>query len=558
MSFEFPLEVDEAALSALTERQRLLVRGAVLYNALIQPGRTLTYKVYLGGPWKYPRLTDISTLDGGLTHKAGLAPVCEFSFTSPVRAASEFSPHYYFDECPVVDRGVRYLGLTGDDAVDDDDAIGREYTSAERLYRSLEASCPLVLDDIRRLTRKKRTADSQRLIERKGEPDFSQASPRSGRPPEFIAPGKPEAGAPEAVIVAMHWLQPGGAERWAMETVRLVKEAGMVPIVITNIDGHQPWITDPLLADVPVINLSLPTQERPGDEPLLRALFEQFRVRGVLIHHSTWMYERLWWAKRYYPQVPVVDSLHILEFRWGGGFPARAVEYDDFIDVHHVISPQLVEWLTNTQQVSAAKVVDAPLAGLTAGSEEPTFKPRKANEPFTLAFVGRINRQKRPDAFILLAERLNRRLPGQCRFILHGNGDIDNVVSALLDAKGLRGVVEWRGGDVPVSKTYGQADVLVVSSVNEGITLTSFEALAAGVPVISTDVGSQRTVVPADALLPTSSRAFIAKAAPLVGRLLKSEEAREDLWGRELAMLKEFAELEPAGAYFARMLASWK
>ena len=48
---------------------------------------------------------------------------------------------------------------------------------------------------------------------------------------------------------------------------------------------------------------------------------------------------------------------------------------------------------------------------------------------------------------------------------------------------------------VPVSRTYEDADVLLVSSVNEGITLTTIEAISDGVPVLSANVGSQETLV---------------------------------------------------------------
>lgn len=46
---------------------------------------------------------------------------------------------------------------------------------------------------------------------------------------------------------------------------------------------------------------------------------------------------------------------------------------------------------------------------------------------------------------------------------------------------------------IPVSRTYADADVLLVSSVNEGITLTTIEAISAGIPVLSANVGSQET-----------------------------------------------------------------
>ena len=549
---------NDEALTILSSRQKKLVEGAVLYHSLIQPGRLLTYKIYLGGDWKYPRLTDISTLDGFLTEREGLVPVCEFEATSTVEPKSYFSSHYYLDEVPVVDSGVRYIALTPDDAVDDDAAIGREYTFKENLYRDLETKHPLVLDYIRELTRRKRIHDSRQRIERIEGPDFDWANKKSKRPLAFIAPGKFDQNAPEAVIVAMHWLQAGGAERWGMETVRLIKEAGMTPIVITNIDSHQPWITDQILDDALVLNLTFPNQDRPGDEPLLRSLFEQFNVRGVLIHHNQWMYDRLWWVKKYYPSTQVVDTLHILEYRWHGGFPVQAVRYDKFIDLHHVISPQLEDWMVRVQGIESSKVVDAPLAGLTAGNENLVFKRRREGAPFTVAFVGRMNRQKRPDAFVLLAERLGKAMPGVFHFILHGSGDIDGVIESLLDNRSLRDTVEWRSIDVPVAQTYADSDLLVITSVNEGITLTTFEALSSGIPVISTDVGSQKTLVPSEALLGTCTGEFLNKATALIKKTNEDDAARESLWSKECGMLADFNKLESANHLFMRLLTSWK
>ena len=549
---------EEKNLSKLSKRQKRLVRGSVVYNSLIQPGRTLNYKIYLGGDWKYPRLTDVSTLDGFLTEREGLKPICEFKASSLVNPKSVFSPHFYFDEMPVIDSGVRYIALTEDDSADDDAAIGRDYTFKENLYRNLEVSHPLALDYIREATRRKRIHDSKLRIKRIEGPDFDWANQRSRRPLAFITPGEFDQNAPEAVIVAMHWLQAGGAERWGMETVRLVKEAGMIPIVITNIDSHQPWITDPILDGVPVINLTFPNQDCPGDEPILRALFEQFNIRGVLIHHNQWMYDRLWWVKRYYPYVTVVDTTHILEYRWHGGFPVQSVRYDKFIDVHHVISPQLEDWMVHIQGIKASKVVDAPLAGLTAQNERLEFKGHNVGSPFTVAFVGRMNRQKRPDAFILLAERLHKAMPGVFRFILHGSGDIDNVVASLLDKRGLGNVVEWRSMDIPVAQTYADSDLLVISSVNEGITLTTFEALSAGIPVISANVGSQKTLIPDEALLGTCTEEFLNKASALIRKMNQDESSRKGLWSKECSMLADFNKLELADHLFSRLLSSWK
>lgn len=551
--------VDEESNSAvLSPRQKRLVEGAMTYNSLLQPGRRLTYKVYFGADCKYPRLTDVSTLDGILTEGAGLKPACEFEVTSLVNPTSEFSSHFYFDDMPVIDSGVRYISLTPDDACDDDLMIGREYTAKEKVYRDLESSHPLLLDGIREITRKKRIAEGKRGIKPAEVPTYEWAIRKSQRPLSNIAPGAMVDGAPGAVIIAMHWLQAGGAERWAMETIKIVRDAGLVPIVITSIDSHQPWITDPILDDAVVMNLTFPAQERPGDEPLLRALFEQFDIRGILIHHCQWMYDRLWWVKKYCADTPVVDSLHIVEYRWRGGFPAEGVSHDQYVDVHHVISSQLVDWMTRVHGIAPSKVIDAPLVDLTAGSDALKFKPRKDDSKLSLAFVGRMNRQKRPDAFILLAKKLEKKHPGRYRFILHGSGDIDAVVERMLERYGLTDVIERRGIEVPVGDTYRDSDVLIVSSVNEGITLTTFEAISAGIPVLSTDVGSQSTVVPADALLGMSTGTFLRKAIPLLENVLTDEARRESIWKQEVEMVNDFSHLETANHLFARLVNDWK
>ncbi len=51
-----------------------------------------------------------------------------------------------------------------------------------------------------------------------------------------------------------------------------------------------------------VIPLTQPLQYRVGNVPILRALFEQFDIRGIMIHHCQWMYDNAWWVKKYFPE----------------------------------------------------------------------------------------------------------------------------------------------------------------------------------------------------------------------------------------------------------------
>lgn len=553
-------EKDAAQIENLSKRMQRLVYGAVDYNSLIQPGRTLTYKLYMGEKWQYPRLTDTSTLSGNITEQMGLVPFMVFKATSVSRNQTDFSPHYFAGDDQILDHNVRHILLTPDDATDRDVELNHPVNSkAVKLYNTLESSMPTAFDvfrDAKRTMREHVGKKSIPMTMARNADNVNKAG-KVQHPWVEVTPGRAPKGSPRAVVVAMHWFQAGGAERWALETVKLVRDAGFIPIVITDRDGHQPWIADPAFDDAILLPMTMPVQERPGDSPVLRALFEQFDIAGVLIHHCQWMYDNAWWVKTHFPQTRIVDSLHIVEYYFHGGFPKESVSHDEWIDLHHVISPQLEHWLINDHQIAPEKVVDAPLVGLTADAKTPSFKERDKTKPFTVAYIGRMVRQKRPEAFILAAKAVNAAYPGKVRFIMQGNGDMDAFSDMMIKRYGLEEVIERRALDAPVAQTYRDADALLISSINEGITLTSIEAISAGVPVISANVGSQETLIPPKGLCRRMTSNFVHDAKSALSHILNNEEDRRKLWESELARLQKFSELESAEAYFKKMLKEW-
>lgn len=553
-------EKDAAQIENLSKRMQRLVYGAVDYNSLIQPGRTLTYKLYMGEKWRYPRLTDTSTLSGNITEQMGLVPFMVFKATSVSRNQTDFSPHYFAGDDQILDHNVRHILLTPDDATDRDVELNHPVNSkAVKLYNTLESSMPTAFDvfrDAKRTMREHVGKKSIPMTMARNADNVNKAG-KVQHPWVEVTPGRAPKGSPRAVVVAMHWFQAGGAERWALETVKLVRDAGFIPIVITDRDGHQPWIADPAFDDAILLPMTMPVQERPGDSPVLRALFEQFDIAGILIHHCQWMYDNAWWVKTHFPQTRIVDSLHIVEYYFHGGFPKESVSHDEWIDLHHVISPQLEHWLINDHQIAPEKVVDAPLVGLTADAKTPSFKERDKTKPFTVAYIGRMVRQKRPEAFILAAKAVNAAYPGKVRFIMQGNGDMDAFSDMMIKRYGLEEVIERRALDAPVAQTYRDADALLISSINEGITLTSIEAISAGVPVISANVGSQETLIPPKGLCRRMTSNFVHDAKSALSHILNNEEDRRKLWESELARLQKFSELESAEAYFKKMLKEW-
>ncbi|MFC6074864.1 glycosyltransferase [Microbispora bryophytorum] len=109
-----------------------------------------------------------------------------------------------------------------------------------------------------------------------------------------------------------------------------------------------------------------------------------------------------------------------------------------------------------------------------------------------VAFVGRLTGVKRPDRFVAVARALLARLPG-CRFVVCGGGELTGEVERA--AQAVPGAFHLLGWRADVETVYAAADVVLLTSDNEGTPLTLIEAGMAGTPVVATRVGSVGEVV---------------------------------------------------------------
>lgn len=535
----------EEVLEALTPRQRGLVVAAANFAALDSPGAELAMHVYRSDEDDVIT-TDVRSYEPPATPRP---EVGVFPIVSRMEGAARPHVKNVDDGWSVVPESHRRTVLVSPDRIPAE-ARSRPslrpralaWAARERLDRSF----PMLYDGLRQLA-----------LARRARATFTRRIPRH-RPPARLAAVRPSdaAGKPRAVLFGLHWLEMGGAERWALETVALAREQGFVPVVVCDRHSQNPWITRPELEGAVVLPLSYPMYDDVDDQPLLRAILENFDVAAVYVHHCQWMYDRLPWIRAASPGTRVVDSLHIIEYG-GGGYPGASVHMSDYIDLHHVISPQLFEWMTGVQGVPSERVHLAPLHGLTTGEfADVEFSPRSSPDALTLAFVGRLTHQKRPYLFLRLVAALTRAgLP--VRAILHGDGTMAEPIARRIERAGLAAVVVRRGEDWPVSDTLREADVLVMSSQNEGIALTTIEAIAAGVPVLSTAVGSQDSLVAEEFLVPRNPAAFVAASLSILRRVVEDDGLRRSVWEDERERLRRFSEMESATEWLHGEMRRW-
>jgi glycosyltransferase involved in cell wall biosynthesis len=137
-----------------------------------------------------------------------------------------------------------------------------------------------------------------------------------------------------------------------------------------------------------------------------------------------------------------------------------------------------------------------------------------------------------------------RGLDRQPIVVVAGDGPAKAVLQQRIDAEDLPvRLLGWRD-DIP--ELLSSADVAVSSAVWEGQPIWLQEALAAGCPVVATDVGGTAQVVGrAAVLVPPGDALALADA---VSRLLQDDVARANLRAEALARSYELPDADAAGA----------
>lgn len=114
--------------------------------------------------------------------------------------------------------------------------------------------------------------------------------------------------------------------------------------------------------------------------------------------------------------------------------------------------------------------------------------PRGGREgaPQTVAIIGRLTAIKNHDLFLRVVA--SRRWPAAVRFVVYGDGADRPVLEQRAAALGITDRVLF-AGTRSLQEIYAATDICALTSLNEGTPLTIIEAMANGIPSISTAVG---------------------------------------------------------------------
>ena len=337
---------------------------------------------------------------------------------------------------------------------------------------------------------------------------------------------------PVRLSVVMDLTFVGGAEMLLLELLRRIDRAKVEPEVVC-LREEGPLAADFRAAGVPVTVLERSGRYDLSTLPRLVRHLRAHRTDVVLVNHhhrAALTLGRL--AARLARVHANVVAAHDMDLTRVGGrvLPHHDVETLFLSDALVLLAPSQGRYLHDEEQVGSrpwrrtrevvigngVEVRAAPGPSERAAARQALGIPANA---VVLGIVARLSKQKAHDVLLRAVVRLTPDRP-DLRLVIVGDGEERAAIEELAHELGIADRVILTGLRRDVPKLLPGFDVACLSSAHEGVPLTVLEAMAAGVPVVATDVGALRDLVTdgTDGYLvpPGDDAAFAERLAMLV------------------------------------------
>jgi glycosyltransferase involved in cell wall biosynthesis len=225
------------------------------------------------------------------------------------------------------------------------------------------------------------------------------------------------------------------------------------------------------------------------------------------------------------------DCVWQLEAACGRRIKYRTMEADALVAPSRAIERELkaagfprprIHYLPNGVAVPPAREpADRVAARVALGAVDPALNP--ADRAPLAIYAGRLHEAKGLADLVAAWEAIVARRPN-ARLCLAGEGPFRGALAEQIEVGGLEGRVVLAGAFDHVDELLAAADLFVLPSHQEGMSLALLEAMAAGLPIVATDIPGNRDLLSSGRhalLVPPRDPAALAAA---IERLLDEPE----------------------------------
>ncbi|MED0671850.1 glycosyltransferase [Aneurinibacillus aneurinilyticus] len=304
------------------------------------------------------------------------------------------------------------------------------------------------------------------------------------------------------VLMLLPWLNMGGGDKFNLDLVsRMDKEQFELSIITTvpcdslmrqKFEKHIPEIFD--------LTSFLHVKDWAS---FIQYFIKSRNIDVILLSNSYYGYYLLPWLRKEFSTLPILDYVHMEEWYWrAGGYARTSGMLADILDKTYVCTNHLKNVMV---EEFGRDPKDIEVVYINV-EEEDIFNPEKVekgkiraevnigSEDPVVLFPCRIHPQKRPFMMLEIAKQLKERI-NNIRFFVVGDGHELEELKIKSEAEGLGNHVFFFGSRDDINHFYADSDVTLICSIKEGLSLTSYESLSMGVPVVSSDVGGQKELI---------------------------------------------------------------
>lgn len=303
------------------------------------------------------------------------------------------------------------------------------------------------------------------------------------------------------ILMIFPWMQIGGADAFNLEFVKLIDKSKYKVSIVTTKPDTNPWRQkfEEYVDEIYDLPSFLDTKNFSG---FISYLVQSRDTKVVFLSQSYYGYYLMPWLKQHFPDVVLTDYMHIEEKYWrNGGYARTTGAMGSILDMtytcNEVTRKSLIE--NYGRQPDSVKTV-------YIGVDQDKFSPYEGNvfelreklglpkEKKLVLFPCRIMPQKRPLLMVEIARKVAEKNEN-IAFVVVGNGQLFETCSSKIQEYGLENKVYMLGEKEQMQDYYHACDLTLICSMKEGLTLTAYESLSCGKPVISADVGGQKELI---------------------------------------------------------------
>ena len=308
------------------------------------------------------------------------------------------------------------------------------------------------------------------------------------------------------VLMILPWMVTGGADRFNLNLVKKMDKRKFSFTIITTLPSNNEWRNKfdkyACIYDLPTF---LDMKDWIG---FINYIIQKNNINLVFNSNSEFGYKILPYLKAKHPQISICDFVHMEEwYNRNGGFSRDSSSMKSVIDKTFTCNE-------NSRKIFIDYFKRKPedVKTVYIGADEKKFNPEKFHredlmkkfkygEKFknkiVISYVCRIAEQKRPYLFFEVIKKLAE-IRDDFVAIVAGDGPMLEELKRKVKTNRLEDFFVFVGNIKKTEKIYAISDLTINTSIKEGIALTSYESLAMGVPVVSSDVGGQKELITDD------------------------------------------------------------